>query len=185
LSIDSQIDKDRLLFTQNNSPIRLRCPECVRTTKILRHCRIFKNLPSLWWHIKRDHGNFANLLFDADAIVTVLGAISKAKEWGIIPEPTPVYVEPTTTSSSILIDGRPPRTDMLEKLEKIGILLKLQSEIYPKFKPKLLSLILEQILGPVVPRTKKKYIDCITRYSKKDKIRGLYDVTEFCENLGL
>jgi len=87
LNFYTKLDKELLYFTQNNTPIRLYCSECVRT-KILRHCRIFKNLPGLWWHIKQDHGYFSNLLFDTDAIAAVLNAVSKAIEWGIIPTPT-------------------------------------------------------------------------------------------------
>ena len=70
---------------------------------------------------------------------------------------------------------------MLENLEKIAKMLKTQSELFPKFKPVHLSILVEKTIGPRDNRTKKKYIDCITRYSKKDTIHGVYDVTEFCE----
>ena len=79
----SQIEKDRLYFTQNNCEIRVRCPECVRT-KVLRHCKIYKNLPSLWWHIKRDHGNIVNLRFDTTEIIHVLNGLDKAIQWNIL-----------------------------------------------------------------------------------------------------
>ena len=178
MSNEIQVDKDRLYFTQNNSPIRLRCPECVRT-KILRHCRIFKNLPSLWWHIKRDHGYFSNLLFDTDAVVTILNAVSKAKEWGIIPEPTPVYVE-TTTSSSLNYRGRPPRKDVYQKLEKIASILQNQSELYPNFRLRHIRAFMGVVLGKVDDRTQKNYLDCIVVASEKDNTKGTVDVTQFC-----
>jgi len=179
LSDDSPIDKDRLLFTQNNSPIRLRCPECVRTTKILRHCRIFKNFPSLWWHIKRDHGYFSNLLFDTDAVVAILNAVSKAKKWGIIPEPTPVYVTPTTTSS-LMYCRRPPRKDVFQKLEKIALILHTQSELFPHYRLRHIRAYIGHVLEHADERTIKNYLDCIVDASEKNKINGTVDVTQFC-----
>lgn len=79
----SQIEKDRLHFTQNNQEIRVRCPECART-KILRHCKIYKNLPALWWHIKQEHGTFVNLRFDTGEIIRVLNGLDKAIQWNIL-----------------------------------------------------------------------------------------------------
>jgi len=184
LSYDSQIDKDRLYFTQNYKPIRLRCPECVRTTKILRHCRIFKNLPSLWWHIKRDHGYFSNLLFDTDAVVAVLNAVSKAKDWGIIPEPTPVYVESTTTSS-LMYRGRPPRKDVYQKLEKIASILSNQSELYPHFRLRQIRKYIIHVLEHADERTTKNYLDCIVDSSEKNTTKGTVDVTQFCSEFNL
>ena len=174
-----ELDKYRLLFTQNNSPIRLRCAECVRTTKILRHCRIFKNLPSLWWHIKRDHGYFSNLLFDTDAVVTVLNTISKAIEWEIIPKPTPIFVE-TTTSSSLMYCGRPTRKDVYQKLEKIASILQLQSEHYPHYRLKNIRKFMCIVLGKADDRTIKNYLACVVDASEKNKINGTVDVTQFC-----
>jgi len=176
---EPELDKDRLLFTQNNSPIRLRCPECVRNTKILRHCRIFKNLPGLWWHIKREHGYFSNLLFDTDAIVAVLNAVSKAKEWGIIPEPTPVYVEPAT-SSSLMYRRRPPRKDVFQKLEKIASILHTQSLLYPHYRLRQIRKYIIHVLEHADERTIKNYLDCILDASEKDKTKGTVDVTQFC-----
>jgi len=179
LSNEDIIDKDRLFFTQNYKPIRLRCPECVRITKILRHCRIFKNLPGLWWHIKRDHGYFSNLLFDTDAVVAILNAISKAKEWGIIPEPTPVYVE-STTSSFLMYRGRPPRKDVYQKLEKIGSILQSQSLLFPHFRLRQIRKYIIHVLEHPDERTIKNYLDCIVDASEKNKINGTVDVTQFC-----
>jgi len=180
LSYDDSLDKDRLYFTQNYKPIRLRCPECVRTTKILRHCRIFKNLPGLWWHIKRDHGYFSNLLFDTDAVVAILNAVSKAKEWGIIPEPTPVYVEPATTSSSLKYRKRPPRKDVYQKLEKIASFLINQSQSWPIFSLDQVRLAINMSMENPDKRTVRDYLDCITDVSDKNSNDVTIDVTQFC-----
>ena len=179
MSYDDSLDKDRLYFTQNNSPIRLRCPECVRT-KILRHCRIFKNLPALWWHIKQDHGSFSNLLFKTDDIVKILNSLSKAIEWKIITESVSFPDEQATSSSSLMYHGRPPRKDVYQKLEKIASILKLQSELYPNFRLRHIRGFMSVVLGKVDDRTQKKYLDCIIDASEKDKTKGTIDVTQFC-----
>ena len=179
MSNDSQINKDRLLFTQNNKPIRVRCPECVRTTKILRHCRIFKNLPGLWWHIKQDHGYFSNLLFNTDDVIKILNSISKAIEWGITAESSPVYVE-ATTSSSLKYRGRSPRKDVWEKLEKIASILKNQSELYPNYRLSHIRAYIGHVLDHPDNRTITNYLNCIVDASEKNKINGTVDVTQFC-----
>ena len=115
-------------------------------------------------------------------IILVLNNMFKASQWNMFPKwEYSEFIPNTTTWSCILVDGRPPRIDMLENLEKIAKMLKTQSELFPKFKPVHLSILVEKTIGPRDNRTKKKYIDCITRYSKKDTIHGVYDVTEFCE----
>ncbi len=180
MSNDSEIDKGRLYFTQNNSSIRLRCPECVRAKKILRHCRIFKNLPSLWWHIKGDHGYFSNLQFKTDDVIEILNAVSKANEWGIIPSEVSISDEQTTTSSSLRYRGRIPRKDVYEKLEKIASILQLQSEFYPHFKLNILRKLMRIVLDAVDDRTLKNYLNCIIAVSEKDTVNGVVDVTQFC-----
>ena len=84
MSHGDKIDKDRLYFTQNNKPIRLRCPECIRTTKSPRHCKIFKNPAALWWHLRQDHGKFVYSQFSSDDICEVLNNLTKAIRWGIV-----------------------------------------------------------------------------------------------------
>lgn len=179
MSYDDKIDKDRLFFTQNNKPIRLRCPECVRTTKSLRHCKIFKNLQALWWHIKRVHGHLSNLLFNTEEIVKILNALSKAKDFGIIPEPITSFVE-TTTSSSLKYKGRPPRKDVYEKFKKLAELFKNQSQFFPHFKLKQLRAYIGVVLGSVDSRTIKNYLDSIIDASEKNMQNGTIDVSEFC-----
>jgi len=179
MSYDDNIDKDRLYFTQNNKPIRLRCPECVRITKSLRHCKIFKNLPGLWWHIKRGHGHISNLLFNTEGIIEILNAISKAKDFGIIPEPITSYVE-TTTSSSLKYKGKAPRKDVYEKFKKLAELFKNQSHFYPHFKLKQLRAYIGVVLGKSDARTIKNYLDSIIDASEKNIGNGTIDVSEFC-----
>ena len=182
MSYDDPLDKDRLYFTQCNDAILLKCPECT-STKILRQCRIHRNFPALWIHLKHEHNDI--LESRMDEIIQVLNDVFKAFKWNMFPKWEYSEFIPKTSSSCIMIDGRPPRIDMLENLEKIANLLKAQSEHFPIFKPKLLSILVEKAIGPRVDRTKKKYIDCITRYSEKDKLHGVYVVTEFCEKLGV
>jgi len=31
----------------------------------------------------------------------------------------------------------------------------------------------------------KKYINCVTNYSKKDIVNGVYDVSDFCNKVGV
>ena len=182
MSYDDPLDKDRLYFTQCNDTFPNRCPECT-STKILRHCKIYHNFPAVWKHIKQDHKDI--LESRLDEIAYVENFVFKAYKWNMFPkwEFSEAKIKPTTTSSSIQIDGKTPRIDMLENLEKIANLLKTQSEHFPIFKPRLLSILVEKAIGPRVDRTKKKYIDCITRYSDKDKVHGVYNVTQFCKEL--
>lgn len=179
MSYNDKIDKDRLFFTQNNKPIRLRCPECVRTIKSPRHCKIFKNLPGLWWHIKRGHGYISNLLFTTEGIVEILNAISKAKDFGIIPEPMASYVE-TTTSSSLKYKGRLPRKDVYKKLKEMAELFEIQSQFFPHFKLKQLRAFIGIILVTADSRTIKNYLDSIIDVSEKNMGNGTIDVSEFC-----
>ena len=79
-----KLDKKLFYFTQNNTTIRLYCPECVRTKKVLRHCKIFKNLPALWWHIKNEHGEISNIDFNTNDLIYIFNAIDKAIQWHII-----------------------------------------------------------------------------------------------------
>jgi len=58
MSNSKRLDKPRRwYFTQDYTPIRVRCPICYEEKKDSRHCKIFKNLPALWSHIKRWHVN--------------------------------------------------------------------------------------------------------------------------------
>jgi len=181
LSYDDSLDKDRLYFTQCNDPFPNRCLECT-STKILRHCKIYRNFPAVWRHLKQDHNDI--LESRMDEIIQILNHTFKAFQGKMFPTWEFSEKSKTTTSSSILMDGLIPRGDRLAKLGKIANLLKLQSEHFPKFKRKFLLFLMDKVLGPCDPRTKKKYIDCVLRYSKKDNVNVNYDVTGFCDILG-
>ena len=183
MSYDDSLDKDRLYFTQCNDTFPNRCPECT-STKILRHCKIYHNFPAVWKHIKQDHKDI--LESRLDEIAYVENYVFKAYKWNMFPkwEFSEAKIKPTTTSSSILFDGMPPRIDVIEKLQKIACLFKMQSKDYPIFKQKQLLGLIKVILGNVDERTKKKYFHCVTSNSKPDKIHGVYDVTQFCNIVG-
>lgn len=185
MSYGTTLDKNRLYFTQNNTPIRLRCPACVLNNKSIRHCKIYKNLPALWCHLKKYHDKIAYRQFNTEDVIQLLNSISKAIELKIIPESKQFEEKPiAATTSSILINGKVPRKDVQENLKKISELLVTQSEHFPKFKHKLLSVLIEKAIGVKDHRIHKKYLNCIMGYSEKDKIHGMYDVRKFCEELG-
>jgi len=180
------VDKDRLDFTQCNDEFYSRCLLCTALF-VLRQCKIYKNFPSLWWHIKRDHTDLSPA--EREEIIQILNHIFKAfkrqmfPKWAYSEAITTTKVP--TTSSSILLDGRPPRIDAWTKIFEIAKLLKTQSELYPFFKTRHLNAVLKVVLGSVDPRTTKKYLDCVTKYSKKDIVKGEYDVTGFCDKVGV
>jgi len=179
------VDKDGLLFTQCSDIIYLRCPICAKIKKVLRQCKIFKKFPSLWIHIKREHSDLPPA--QLEEITQVVNGIFKAFKLQMLPkwEYSEAKIEPTTSSSSILFDGRPPRIDVIEKIQKIGRLFKGQSKDYPSFKQKQVLGLIKVILGNVDERTKKKYFDCVTSNSIADRNYGVYDVTQFCNIVGV
>jgi len=181
MSNGSSLDKDRLYFTQCNDTILLRCPEC-SSTKILRHCKIFHNFPGVWWHIKQDHRDI--LESRLEEIIQVLNSLFKAYKWNMFPKWAYSEAKKTTTSS-LRFNGKEPRADVLARLQDLTRLFKLQSKDYPSFKRKQVLGLIKVILQNVDERTKKKYFDCVTSYSTPDKIKGFYDVTQFCNIVGV
>jgi len=182
MSNGSTLDKDRLYFTQCNDTILLRCPECT-STKILRQCKIFHNFPGVWWHIKQDHQDI--LESRRNEVIQVLNCIFKAYKWNIFPKWA--YSEAkseTTTTSSILFDGRPARIDVLEKLQEIARVYKRSSDCH-KLKQKQVTNWANAVLKHPDSRTLERYVKCITSYSTPDKIKGEYDVTQFCSMVGV
>ena len=182
MSNDDSIDKDRLYFTQCNDTILLRCPECT-STKILRQCKIFHNFPAVWWHIKQYHKDI--LESRLQEIIQVLNSLFKAYKWNMFPKWAYFEAKSETTTSSLLFNGKAPRADVLARLQDLGRLLKRQSDSYPNFKRKQVFGLIKVILGNVDERTKKKYFDCVTTNSIPDKIKGEYDVTQFCNIIGV
>ena len=116
-----------------------------------------------------------------DGIIKVLNDGFKAFKWNMFPklEYSEDKIE-TTTTSSILFDGKPPRIDVLERLRDLARLFKGQSEWYPHFKEKQDFGLIKVILENADLRTKKKYFECVRKYSTPDKIHGVYNVTQFC-----
>jgi len=178
MSNGSSLDKDRHYFTQCNDTILLRCPEC-----ILRHCKIFQNFPAIWWHIKQDHKDI--LESRRDEVIQVLNCLFKAYKWNMFPKWAYSEAKLKTTTSSLLFNGKEPRADVLARLQDLARLFKLQSKDYPSFKRKQVYGLIKVVLGNVDERTQKKYFDCVTSYSIPDKIKGFYDVTQFCNIVGV
>ena len=184
MSYDDSLDKDRLYFTQCNDSFPNRCLECT-STKILRHCKIYHNFPAVWRHLKQDHNDI--LESRMNEIIQVLNDVFKAYKWNMFPkwEYSEAKIRPATTSSSILFDGKPARIDVLERLRALASLFKGQSAWYPNFKEKQVFGLIKVILGNADQRTKKKYFECVRKYSTPDKIHGVYNVTQFCNLVGV
>jgi len=173
LSNYDPLDKDRLYFTQFNGDFPVRCPICIDIKKLIRHCKVFRNMHAAWCHVRRDHKNEPKS--DVDKIIEIFNSLYDAIKQGIIPS--------SATSSSQ--NGANFRRDMHEKLGNIAKLLKIQSEIYPSFKMKQLMGIIRVVLGSVDDRTRKRYHDIIISMSKKNIVNGTIDVTEFCNTFAL
>jgi len=71
-------------FAHSYDKLPLRCPECVRVNKVIRHCKVFDNLAALNWHLKREHGIFSNSKFTSKDIFEILKKIAKAKYLGML-----------------------------------------------------------------------------------------------------
>jgi len=187
MSNDSSLDKDRLYFTQCNDTIYLRCPVCPGEKKVLRHCKLFKNFQSIWCHIRREHTDLVP--GELEEIIQILTGLFKAfqrqmfPKWAYLEAKSEKESEDTTTSS-LLFNGKEPRIDVLSHLQDFGRLLG-QSQFYPNFKQKQIQRWLKVILGNVDERTIKKYFDCVISYSIKDMEKGEYDVTQFCNIVGV
>lgn len=182
MSNTAQVDKDRLYFTQYNGKFPTRCPLCTEQ-KILRQCRIFHNFPALWRHIKLEHIGIPES--QMKEISGILNSVYTAYQWNMFPkwEFDDGKIKKTTTSSSILIDGRTPRKDSQEKIVHIARMLINQSQSYPLFNSKQLDAIVQVVIGPVDPRTIQKYTDWVKTYSTKDIHVGMYVVSDFCERI--
>ena len=183
MSNGSSLDKDRLYFTQCNDTIYFRCLVCTSEKKVLRHCKNFKNFPSLWCHIKREHADLRP--DELEEIIQILTGLFKAFQRQMFPKWAFSEAKSETTTSSLLFNGKVPRVDVFARLQDFARLLQGQSDSYPIFKQKQIQRLLKVILGNVDERTKKKYFDCVRNYSTPDKIHGVYDVTQFCNIVGV
>ena len=85
MSETKQLHKHRKAYcSQNYGKIKVKCPICLLDT-IPQKCKNFKNLASLWWHIRRDHKGFVGSGFDVDDIQSVLNSLDLGMKWGILP----------------------------------------------------------------------------------------------------
>jgi len=183
MSNDHSLDKDRLYFTQCSNIIYLRCPVCTEEKKVLRHCKLFKNFQSIWCHIRREHKDIPP--GKLEEIIQILTGLFKAFQRQMFPKWAYSEAKSETTTSSLLFNGKVPRVDVFARLQDFARLLQGQSDSYPIFKQKQIQRLLKVILGNVDERTKKKYFDCVTSNSKKDIEHGVYDVTQFCNIVGV
>ena len=176
------LDKDRLLFTQCNDNFRIRCPICRIEKKFLGHCKIGRNLPSIWSHILRDHKDI--LPAQREEIILFLNCLYTAFQKQIVVKwPGFMTKNQTATSSSILIAGAPPRIDRWAKIVEIATFLRAESKYYPNFPPIEIRRIIIQASKVRDPRTILEYFDCITNYSILDYSIGKYNVREFCKKV--
>lgn len=176
---NNDVNKDRLYFTQCNDEFPLRCPECT-SRRALNQCKVYHNFPSFYYHFKNNY--FDILQVRRDEILHVMNCVYKAYTWNVFPS-WKFYKGQTTTSSSLEYGGRPARVDVVIRMKQIASLLMIQSEHYPNFTSTTLRKFIKLGIGQVDERILKKYLNCITDYSKKDKIHGKYDVTEFCDRM--
>jgi len=172
------------MFTQCNDNFRIRCPICRVEKKFLGHCKIGRNLPSLWSHILRDHKDI--LKDQRDEIILFLNCLYTAYQMQIVVE-WPDFVTKnqteTTSSSSILIDGAPPRIDRWGKIVEIATFLRAESKYFPNFPENEIRRIIIQASKVRDPRTIQEYFDCVTNYSIRDYSSGKYIVKEFCKKV--
>jgi len=172
-----------LKFTQCNDNFRIRCPICRVEKKFLGHCKMGRNLPSIWSHILRDHKDI--LQAQRDEVILFLNSLYIAYNYQIITEwpGAETKNQSATTSSSILIDGAPPRIDRWSKIVEIATFLRAESKNYPYFPASEIRRIIIQSAKVRDPRTIEVYFDCITNYSIKDYNSGKYNVREFCKTV--
>lgn len=177
MTLEPSLHKQRGDFSHNYKKIRIKCPECIRTIKGRNHVKVYKNLAGIWRHIRHEHGEIVNSVFNTNQIRDVLRSIAIAIEWGMLSDSGAID---TTTSLSTKYNGKPLRQDVKQKFLEIAELLRIQRELYPIFSRQQLLARVKTKLGPVDERTLKKYMDFITSSSEKDMLRGTYDVSSFC-----
>ena len=85
MTYTKRVNKSRLVAhcSQCYDKTRLKCPVCL-LIKNPRHCKIYKNIAALWWHLKQEHGEFVYSQFTTDDVCEVLNNLTKAIRWGII-----------------------------------------------------------------------------------------------------
>lgn len=91
-------------------------------------------------------------------------------------------LEASSTSSSLLFDGKKPRHDVWLRLATIAHVL-FDQECYPIFKKNHLKRIVKEAIEQKDDRTIKKYLNCIMNYSKINRINGIIDVKNFYRSI--
>jgi hypothetical protein len=93
----------------------------------------------------------------------------------------------TTSSTSLLYNGKPPRIDVLYNLAKIAFLFNNQKNCYPNFKPLQIIGLIKVGLGleHPDPRTVEKYLKCIRANSVRDNLNGVINVETFFSQIPL
>ena len=81
---DSLLKSQVALCSKCYTEIRLKCPVCL-LDNIPRHCKIYKNPSSLWYHITQNHGKFERLEFSSNEVMQALNGLSLAVKWGVLP----------------------------------------------------------------------------------------------------
>ena len=71
-------------FAHNYKKIRIQCPECIKSKKVTRHCKVFHNLAGLWWHFRREHKDIGARYLNTDEFCNILRSLSKAVNLGMI-----------------------------------------------------------------------------------------------------
>lgn len=91
-------------------------------------------------------------------------------------------LEASSTSSSLLFDGKKPRHDVWLRLATIAHVL-FDQECYPIFKKNHLKRIVKEAIEQKDDRTIRKYLNCIMNYSKINRINGIIDVKNFYRSI--
>lgn len=86
-------------------------------------------------------------------------------------------LQTTTSSTSLLFDGKKPRKDTLHKLARIATILQNLDE-YPNFRRSQLIKVIKGIIKGDI-RTEKKYLKCIEDYSIPNTQSGKFNVRSF------
>jgi len=88
----------------------------------------------------------------------------------------------TTSSTSLLYNGKKPRRDVLTNLKKLSEFL-YDYEKFPHFRKHDLFSIINDAFGQIDSRTKTKYLNCIIANSLKNNSNGTFNVQTFTKQL--
>jgi len=86
----------------------------------------------------------------------------------------------TTSTTSLLYDGKPLRSDVLKNLAKIAMVAE-ADEHHPNFRQNRLNELVRLVLEKKDSRTLVKHLKCIVNASTKNYRSGTYDISNFCK----